>query len=106
MTATGYIILADGFAHIDKDPEAKLPYTWDWRKWLASLGETAISSAVVTSDPGITQIVFPDLSVPGFVSQVFSGGTPGTSYTVTCHISSSPTGYEDDFTIVLDVKER
>ena len=35
-----------------KDPDASLPYEWDWAAWLSD-GET-ITGTVITADPGIT----------------------------------------------------
>mgnify|MGYP001013562374 CR=1 FL=1 len=98
-----FIIKSDGYPHIDKDPGAKLPYTWDWTVWLANMGSASIDDATITAT-GLTVHGVAQIN-GGLVSQVISGGTAGTSYPVTCRVQTND-GLIDDRTIVIDVKER
>ena len=56
-----------------KDPDASLPYEWDWAAWLSD-GET-ITGTVITADPGIT--VGAPSQAAGIVTVRISGGTAG-----------------------------
>lgn len=68
-----------------KDPDANLPYEWDWSVWLSD-GET-ITGTVITADPGIT--VGAPAEALGVVTVRISGGTAGTTYKVACRITTS-----------------
>ena len=68
-----------------KDPDASLPYEWDWAAWLSD-GET-ITGTVITADAGIT--VAAPTEAGGVVTVRISGGTAGTTYTVACRITTS-----------------
>lgn len=104
MTASTYIVQADGFPHIDKDSDAKLNYSWNWADWLVSAGSASIQSAVITADTGITVVGGATIQ-NGIVSQILSGGTVGVSYKVACKVTSND-GLIDERTVVIDVKER
>jgi hypothetical protein len=64
-----------------KDPNANLPFTWDWSAWLANEDDAAAAFAWV------------------------SGGTDGEDYPVTCHITTTG-GRTDDRTMVIKVRRR
>ena len=68
-----------------KDPDASLPYEWDWAAWLSD-GET-ITGTVITADPGIT--VGAPSQAAGIVTVRVSGGTAGATYRVACRITTS-----------------
>jgi hypothetical protein len=102
---SGYVMKADGFAHIPKDPDAKLTYTWNWTDWMTEAGVTTITQAQVYPDDGITAVGAPGIS-GGMVAQQFQGGLPGQSYQVTCRAYFSPSGEIDERTIVIDVVQR
>lgn len=99
-----YITRADGFAHIEKDPDASITYTQDWTAWMAKCGVTTISSCTVVADNGLTLVGALTVSA-GLVAQRISGGTAGRSYKVRWRPVFN-TGESDDRTIVLDVKDR
>lgn len=89
-----------------KDPDAVLDYSFDWNgdspgPWLAT-GET-ISSYVVTVEAGLTKDS--DSDAAGVVTVWLSGGTAGTSYTVSCKIVTSDSRTEERSITIL-VEER
>lgn len=85
-----------------KDPAAVLDYAFDWSaKWLQS-GETIVSYSVAV-DAGITKDS--DSESSGTVTVWLSGGSVGTSYTVTCQITSS-LGRTDERSATINVLDR
>lgn len=84
-----------------KDPEAVLDYGFDWSDWLAD-GET-ITDSTWSVSAGLTKDSdsFNDTATTIWLS----GGTAGSSYTITNHITTSA-GREDDRSHVLKVKDR
>lgn len=79
--------LATGLPSITKAPTELLDYTFDFTAWLAEIGDT-ISSHTVTlspSGPTITQHANTTTAVTAWVS----GGTAGTSYTLTSQITTA-----------------
>ena len=68
-----------------KDPDAVLDYTIDWSDWLAS-GET-ISTSTWTIPTGLTEDSETETTTTATVW--LSGGTEGTSYTITNEIVTS-----------------
>jgi hypothetical protein len=92
--------MMSSFAH---DPSAVLDYAIDWTAWLAE-GET-IYASTWTIPTGITQTT-PAPSIAAGVTTVWiSGGTVGTIYTVTNHITTSQ-GRQDDRSFELSVSNR
>lgn len=89
-------------ARISKDPDALLDYAVDWqREWLPEGDRVIAASAQVQS--GLT------LSFQTLVSGVhviwLDGGTVGQSYTVVSRIATED-GRRNDFTFVVDIRER
>jgi hypothetical protein len=84
-----------------KDPDASLPYEWDWAAWLSD-GET-ITGTVITADPGIT--VGAPSQAAGIVTVRVSGGTAGATYRVACRITTSG-GNIDERTKKIMVRNR
>jgi len=86
-----------------KDPNAVLDYSIDWTTWLAT-SET-ISASSWTVPTGITQTT----PAPSFTNTVTTiwllGGTAGTTYTLTNHITTNQ-GRQDDRSITIQVVER
>jgi len=86
-----------------KDPNAVLDYSIDWSTWLAT-SET-ISASSWTVPTGITQTT----PAPSFTNTVTTiwllGGTAGTTYTLTNHITTNQ-GRQDDRSITIQVVER
>ena len=84
-----------------KDPDAVLDYGFDWSDWLAT-GE-AISVSTWTVPTGITKDS--DASADSTTTIWLSGGTDGTTYTLTNHITTDA-GREDDRSFDVIVEER
>jgi len=84
-----------------KDPDANLPYEWDWSAWLSD-GET-ITAQTITADPGIT--IGAPTEALGVVAVRISGGTAGTTYKVACRITTSG-GNIDERTKRIMVRDR
>jgi len=110
MATTYYRNSADGW-QIDKDPDATLPYKFDFNAqdrdgntWLAS-GET-ISTAEVTVASGLTKDSSVITDAGKSVTVTLSGGTAGTAYTVACKITTTPAGNVDERTFTVNVIER
>lgn len=99
-----FVIESDGYPHITKDPDAKMPYTWDWSAWLTRVGSASIASAAITVPTGITAFGAVQIS-GGLVSQIITGGTVGQSYRVQCKVTTND-GLIDERSIVIDVAER
>lgn len=83
-----------------KDPNAVLDYTFDWSAWL---GTDTIASKTVTVPTGITldSSSFTTTAVTAWLS----GGTAGTTYTVSCKIVTAGSR-TDERSIEVQVKER
>jgi hypothetical protein len=84
-----------------KDPNARLEWLFDWTDWLED-GET-IATSTVTADDGLTV----DSTSHGDSSVVawLTGGTTGTAYRVTNHITTSD-ARADDRSISVRVMDR
>jgi len=92
---------------IPKDPDAVLDYSFNWNDaddpWLAVL--EAITSRTVTVAAGLTKDS--DSELNGKVSVVLSGGTAGTTYKVSCKITTDATPARiDERSIYIQVEER
>lgn len=85
---------------IIKDPDATLPYAWDWSPWL---GADTIATATVLPVDGLT--VGPVSHTDGIVSVWLSGGVAGQTYAVTCRVTTAA-GLVDDRTITVKVANR
>lgn len=85
----------------EKDPDATLPWKFDWSAWLEN-GETISASAFICS-AGIT--VVSTSATPQNTTIWLSGGTPGQPYRVTNRITTS-LGKIDDRSITIRVKDR
>ncbi|MFJ8929210.1 hypothetical protein ACIRLA_21795 [Streptomyces sp. NPDC102364] len=86
-----------------QDPEARLDYTWDWAPWLARNDDT-ISSATVFVPDGLTADGAP-LVDEAVVTQKMSGGTLGSSYKVTCQITTDG-GRIDERSMYITILDR
>lgn len=85
-----------------KDPQDTLPYGINWTKWLESQGQT-ISASEWTVPNGIVE------ESRAFTNHLaiieVSGGTAGSSYSLTNRITTQPDGYVRSKTITIHVKE-
>lgn len=97
-----------------KDPDAVLDYKWDFAAltngsgssdWLDTGNSETISVKAITADTGITIDSSSITDTNTSVTVWLSGGTAGTDYGVTCHITTSA-GREDDRTINIRCQER
>jgi len=88
------------------DPDAVLPYEWDWRAWLLHEDADVISGTpTITQDPADSLEIETPTVEDGVVSAVISGGVVPVDVEVTCHIVTVG-GREDDRTIKLKVRHR
>ena len=86
----------------DHDPNAVLDYAIDWSAWLDT-GETLTASTwAIAPSGGITQTGAPAASftAAGVATIWLTGGTAGTLYKVTNHITTSA-GRQDDRSITI-----
>lgn len=86
----------------DKDPEARLDYTWDWTAWLET-GETITAHTVAVTKGDVT--LDGDTEAAGVVTAWVTGGTAATIAWVTCHITTSD-DREDERTLHLSIRDR
>lgn len=84
-----------------KDPDAKLPWYFDWTEWLDD-GETIIDS-VMTVSAGLVKES--DSYSATSATVWLSGGSPGTPYSVANKIETSM-GKIDERTITIRVTNR
>lgn len=102
MTTTTYVAAPpDGLPTIDKDPDAKLDYSFDWTDWLAGVSDTIASYVVTVS--GVT--LESHARVSGVVTAWLSGGTAGLVGTASCKITTTG-GRIDERTIGLRLVQR
>lgn len=83
-----------------KDPDAVLDYAIDWSQWL---DDDTITTSTWGADEGIG-IDSDDMDTTR-TSVWLSGGTAGTTYTVTNHITTAA-GREDNRSIVIRCMEK
>ena len=84
-----------------KDPDAVLDYGFDWSNWLQA--DETISVSTWTVATGLTKDS--DSKTTTETKIWFSGGTAGTTYLVTNHITTSD-GREDDRSFRIRVVNR
>lgn len=89
-------------ADFEKDPDETVAFGWNWSDDCA-VQSTTVASATFTVPTGITK-ASQAVSSPS-VTAVFTGGTPGRSYAVTCHATLA-NGEVLDMTKVIRVKEQ
>lgn len=90
---------------MQKDPDAKLPYTVDWSAWLTAEGDTAASAVWIVPD-GLVQESSPAPSLASGKATVWlSGGTAGQNYVVTCRLTTTG-GRIDDRSFRVPIRDR
>ncbi len=93
---------------IDKDPDAILPYVFDWTDWLD--GDTISNAEVLVSPSDGGGIVAVNVSHDDSkVTAWLRGGKIGVSYTVTCRVFptlGAAQNMQDDRSILVRVKDR
>jgi hypothetical protein len=89
---------------IPKDPDADLPYDFDWSEWLGA--DATIATEYVVAATGLTvesSTIVDDTKV----RVRLTGGTAGTSYSLRCRVTTNETPPRiDDRTVNIRVKER
>ncbi len=93
---------------IDKDPDAILPYRFDWTEWLD--GDTIQNATFAVSPVEENGL---EIEVQSFDTKTcivwLRGGLSGKTYTVTCSVfpaAGTVHGMRDDRSILVRVKER
>ena len=86
-----------------KQPAEILDYDFDFSDFLTGSGDT-LASSVVTADVGVTVMSKTDNTTDGTVKVFLSSGTDGTTYKVTCLITTSA-GRKKEAEFKLKVKE-
>jgi hypothetical protein len=91
----------NGQPTISKDPDASLDYTFDWTAYLANSSDTIASVTYQLSD-GLaqTRVLNTETQARSYVS----GGTLGTTASVTCRITTVA-GRIDERTIFLKIEQ-
>jgi hypothetical protein len=85
-----------------KDPNANRPYSVDWSRYLAT-GDT-ISAATWTVPAGLTKGIEGHTTTTAWVQ--LSGGTAGQEYLLVCQVTTTPGGWVDERTVVVEVRKR
>lgn len=79
--------MASAFASTTKDPNDVVDFKFNWSDWLTERGSDTISSATFIVDTGLTKDSESNDTTSATV--MLSGGTAGTTYTVTCRITTA-----------------
>ena len=87
----------------DKDPDDVLDYEIDWSTWLTASGGDTISSSTWTVPTGITKTT--DSHTTTTTTIWLSGGTAGTTYTLTNEIVTAG-GRTKDQSVRVKVKDE
>lgn len=92
---------------VTKDPNAVLPYGFDWSDWLEEGDAIASATWTITSPTGDASpvVVDSDSETDTVATAVLSAGTVGNTYFATCRITTD-SGYIDDRTLTIEVKQR
>ena len=70
-----------------KDPQDIRTYTFDWSAWLTSLSSDTVATSVWVVPSGLTNVAESNTTV--LASVKLSGGTAGTTYTVSNRITTT-----------------
>lgn len=89
-----------------KDPQAVVPFGFDWTDWLSEISSSeTIATATWTVPAGLTKDSDGLDAAAVVASAVLSGGTDGQDYLVGCRITTS-SGYVDERTGRVQVRQR
>ena len=86
---------------VGTDPDSVLDWAWDWSDWLESTD--SLSDHTATPESGIT--VSSSSIIGDNVVVWITGGTPGTTYSVTVHAITTE-GREIDRSVNFQVIEK
>lgn len=84
-----------------KDPDAVLDWRWDWSQWLSDGESITVSTMLVSAGIVLDSSGFSPTSTTAWLS----GGTQGTTYSVTNQVETSA-GRKDNWTITIRVQQR
>ena len=88
---------------LPKDPDATVPFTFNWSAWLGDSAE--ISSVAWDVPAGLTQESASSTATTATV--YLSGGTAGSTYTVRCRVTTNESPARvDDRSLLVRVVER
>lgn len=92
-----------------KDPNDKVDYAVNWRKYLTKVGDTIQSSSwpvITPSGPGHLTVLAATISSDGLRAIIkLDEGIAGTRYKLTNRIVTTPGARQRDKTITIRVKE-
>lgn len=86
---------------IDKDPDAVLDYSFDWRQWLLS-GDSIVSHQFLAEGTLTVESSANDATT---ATAWVSGGTAKSTLRLTCRINTAD-GRTDDRSVFLKILER
>ena len=90
-----------------KDPDAVLPYEFDWSEWLDAAEIDTSDFIISGADSGLAEDSASVLAGNTSTRIVLSGGTVGVKYRVTNRIVTNETpARTDDRSFFISVKER
>lgn len=103
-------LVANPLSHKPKDPEAKVPYGFDWSARVAELGTTISASAwtITLRDGSAGSVTLAQDSVSNTTTTtqiVLTGGTDGQDYDLMNQITMA-NGLIDQRTMVIQVRNR
>ena len=91
----------------NKDPQAKLDYSFDWREWLIAEQIASFTLLIDPVTPG-TGLSVADTPAPtqnfGIVTFWLQGGVDSDTYNVTCRVTTTE-GRTDDRTMKIKIKQ-
>lgn len=94
---------------IEKDPQAVLDYRMNWTEYLTDPVDTIASVEYVLTDPPDSSLtIVSDEAASPYTTVWLSGGTLGTTYTVTARITtaSTPTARVDDRSFYVKIVQK
>lgn len=83
------------------DPDATLPFTKDWSRWLVE-GETITAATMTVSEGATKQSESHDATT---TTAWLTAGVPGSTVTITYHVTTSA-GHIDDRSDTVTIRER
>lgn len=92
---------ADGSYWVEKDPDSKLKYFFDWSAWLIDSTDSILTAEYVTAGDVTAE---PSTISAGVASVLVSGGVVGQDASVACRITTA-SGMIDDRSLNFKIVE-
>lgn len=92
------------FVMVEKDPDAELDYTFNWKEWLNGGTLNTVNCAWVTSAANIA-IINQSHESTGESTVRVGGGVDGESYEIVNYIENER-GEKDNRTLLVTVREK